>query len=55
MKIKKRFGITILFVIILSGCSSSSNDSKENLDLSDFKPLPANNDIKIIGDGDGFE
>ncbi len=39
--------ILFLFIIVLSGCSSAPNTSNER-DLSEFKPMPPPEDIKVI-------
>lgn len=44
-----------LFIIVLLGCSSMSNGSEANIDLSEYKPMPPNENIKIVGDDDDSE
>lgn len=48
--IKNFLSVAILFVILLSGCDVYSNVSEDKMDFSEYKPLPPNDHIKIIGE-----
>ncbi|MFS0614225.1 hypothetical protein [Lederbergia ruris] len=49
MRIKKLLGVAVLFVMILSGCNLNSNAPMENRDFSEYKPMPANGPIELVG------